>query len=137
MTAAVSSITCCSTARHWNSLILDVTYGPCYGGEIARWHRRVHDLSRANDRIIAFDYAGTGKQDHLVMYRPGGHHLDHLEKLSDNTFSPVYSTDGLGIGGYDGERRRRRVCPRLQWRWPGRPPCRCIEPNLPDIFRGE
>jgi hypothetical protein len=29
------------------------------------------DLLDPNDRIIAFDYSQTGKQDHLVVYRPG------------------------------------------------------------------
>jgi hypothetical protein len=30
-----------------------------------------YDLQRASDRVVAFDYNGSAKQDHLVLYRPG------------------------------------------------------------------
>lgn len=36
--------------------------GPGIGG---------YDLQRRGDRIFAFDFSGTGKLDHLALYRPG------------------------------------------------------------------
>ncbi len=30
-----------------------------------------YDLAEPADRIFAFDYNGSGKLDHLVLYRPG------------------------------------------------------------------
>jgi uncharacterized protein YjbI with pentapeptide repeats len=62
------------------------------------------DLSDPNDRIIAFDYYGTGHLDHLVCYRVGTGNIWILEKDTDQsnnvTFTPVFSST-RGIGGYD------------------------------------
>src|SRR5215471_17436378 len=62
------------------------------------------DLSDPNDRIIAYDYSGTGHLDHLVCYRPGTGNIWILEKDIDQnnnvTFTPVF-TSTSGIGGYD------------------------------------
>jgi Pentapeptide repeats (8 copies) len=41
------------------------------------------DLSDPNDRIIAFDYCGTGHLDHLVCYRVGTGNIWILEKDTD------------------------------------------------------
>jgi hypothetical protein len=66
-----------------------------------------YDLRSTSDRMFAFDYDGTGKLDHLVVYRPG---TGIVWILANNggTFTPVYQTTfnagtgfGGGIGGYD------------------------------------
>ena len=62
-----------------------------------------YDLLNPADRIIAYDYAGTGHLDHLVCYRPGTGTIWIIEKNTDPnnnvTFTPVYRR--FGIGGYD------------------------------------
>ena len=60
------------------------------------------DLSNPLDRIIAYDYAGSGSQDHLLCYRPGTG-LVYILQNTNGAFSPVYSPSGTppdGIGGY-------------------------------------
>jgi len=59
-----------------------------------------YDLSSPDDRAFAFDYAGTGKLDHLVFYRPGKGIVFILKKDGPDTFSPVYQSHS-GIGGFD------------------------------------
>ncbi len=65
-----------------------------------------YDLGGAADRIIAYDYAGTGHLDHLVCYRPGHGAIFIVEKVSDDNspsaFKYVYhqGDPGNGIGGY-------------------------------------
>ena len=63
------------------------------------------DLASPADQIIAYDYAGTGKPDHLVCYRPGTGIIRILGKKADSTYAPVYESLGPfqpgGIGGYD------------------------------------
>lgn len=49
-----------------------------------------YDLSSSADRAFAFDYGGTGKSDHLVLYRPGKGIVFILKKDGAGTFSPVY-----------------------------------------------
>jgi hypothetical protein len=58
-----------------------------------------YDLKSAADRVLAFDYDGSGKLDHLLLYRPGTGTVMIL-KNSAGTFTPVYQ-GGTGIGGYD------------------------------------
>src|ERR1035437_2043642 len=60
------------------------------------------DLKSAADRAFAFDYDGSGKLDHLALYRPGTGTIWIL-KNSHGSFSPVYNQGdpGNGIGGYD------------------------------------
>ena len=68
-----------------------------------------YDLGSEADRIIAFDCDGSGKKDHLVVYRPGDGIIWILKKNADGSFSPVYvssydpnkAVNGGGIGGYD------------------------------------
>jgi hypothetical protein len=62
------------------------------------------DLSNPLDRIIAYDYAGSGSQDHLLCYRPGTG-LVYILQNTNGAFSPVYPPNGSGmppdgIGGY-------------------------------------
>ena len=61
-----------------------------------------YDLKSPADLAFAFDYEGSGKLDHLVLYRPGTGtiwilHHDGVQ------FSSVYAQGdpGNGIGGYD------------------------------------
>ena len=49
-----------------------------------------YDLKSAADRAFAFDYDGSGKLDHLALYRPGTGTIWIL-KNSGGQFSPVYS----------------------------------------------
>ena len=60
------------------------------------------DLAGAADRIIAYDYNGTGHLDHLVCYRPGTGAIAIIQKNSDDTFGHVYlqGDPGGGIGGW-------------------------------------
>jgi hypothetical protein len=70
------------------------TFTPVYqGGGIGGY-----DLASIADQIFPFDYDGSGKLDHLVLYRPGTGTIWIL-KNSAGTFTPVYQ--GGGIGGYN------------------------------------
>jgi hypothetical protein len=57
------------------------------------------DLRTTVDRVVPFDFASTGKLDHLLVYRPGVGTAFVVKKGADNTFTLVYA--GAGIGGYD------------------------------------
>ena len=61
-----------------------------------------YDLKSPDDKVFAFDYDGSGKQDHVALYRPGTGTMWIL-KNSGGNFSPVYAqgSPGNGIGGYD------------------------------------
>ena len=61
-----------------------------------------YDLKSSADLAMAFDYDGSGKQDHIALYRPGTGTMWIL-KNSGGNFSPVYNQGdpGNGIGGYD------------------------------------
>lgn len=61
-----------------------------------------YDLKSPADRAFAFDYDHSGKQDHLVLYRPGTGTI-WIIKNDQGKFSPVYQQGdpGIGIGGYD------------------------------------
>lgn len=61
-----------------------------------------YDLKSAADRIFAFDYKHTGKQDYLTLYRPGTGTIWILHNINGN-FKPVYrqGDPGLGIARYD------------------------------------
>lgn len=61
-----------------------------------------YDLAKEADRAFAYDYDGSGKLDHIALYRPGTGAFFIL-KNSSGTFSPVYSQGdpGNGIGGFD------------------------------------
>jgi hypothetical protein len=61
-----------------------------------------YDLADDRDQAFAFDYTGTGRLDHLVLYRPGLGTIWILRN-SGGQFSPVFAegSPGNGIGGYD------------------------------------
>ena len=52
------------------------------------------------DQILAYDYNGTGKQDHLILYRPGTGIIWMLQNVN-GTFNYVFWSQGSGIGGYN------------------------------------
>ena len=65
----------------------------------------VMDLTNPNDRVIAFDFLGNGKLDHLLCYRPNTGDVNPglvsiLQKNSDGTFKAVF-TSNQGIGKYN------------------------------------
>jgi hypothetical protein len=59
-----------------------------------------YDLASTRDQVIAYDYDHTGKEDHLVLYRPGATTVAILAHGTGNTFAPAYFNTRLGIGGY-------------------------------------
>src|SRR5258708_26279652 len=79
-----------------------VNCGPVYGEAARGGGIGGFDLPTSADRAFAFDYDGSGKLDHLVLYRPG-HGTIYILKNSGGQFSPVYAQGdpGNGIGGYD------------------------------------
>ena len=63
------------------------------------------DLTNPGDRVIAFDFLGNGKLDHLLCYRPNTGDVNPglvsiLQRNSDGTFKAVF-TSNQGIGGYN------------------------------------
>lgn len=66
-----------------------------------------YDLRTERDRLFAFDWSGSRKQDHIVCYRPGTGTFWCLRNLRDGGagagFKPVFAEGdpGRGIGGYD------------------------------------
>nr|WP_295863688.1 M57 family metalloprotease [uncultured Chitinophaga sp.] len=58
-----------------------------------------YNLASAEDRVIPFDYTGSGKADHLLLYRPG-HGVVYILKNNNGTFTQVF-TSFQGIGGYN------------------------------------
>lgn len=61
-----------------------------------------YDLKSPRDRAFALDYDSSGRQDHIVMYRPGTGTCWILRN-NGGEFSAVYAKGdpGNGIGGYD------------------------------------
>jgi hypothetical protein len=61
-----------------------------------------YDLGAPEDQTFGFDYDGSGKLDHLVVYRPGTGTIWIL-KNSAGAFAPLYQQGdpGIGIGGYN------------------------------------
>ena len=57
-----------------------------------------YDLKSPSDRMLALDYDGSGKLDHLLLDRPGAGVASIVEN-ADGTFRPVYQ--GQGLAGYD------------------------------------
>ena len=58
-----------------------------------------YDLALAQDQVVAFDYDHSGKQDHLLAYRPGNR-IAFVLKRSGDDFATVTASAG-GIGGFD------------------------------------
>jgi hypothetical protein len=61
-----------------------------------------YNLASPADRVFAFDYNSSGKEDHLVLYRPGTGTIWILRN-NGGTFTPVYQQGdpGNGIGNYN------------------------------------
>ena len=61
-----------------------------------------YDLADPAGRILAFDYDGKGRLDHLILFRPGQGTIWILGSKGGR-FSAVYreGAPGIGIGGYD------------------------------------
>ena len=70
-----------------------------------------YDLRRSWDQVLAFDYDGSSKLDHLVLYRPGNGAIYILRNNGGNFMPPLYAAGdpGPGIGGYDLRRRADRI----------------------------
>jgi|SRR5215475_6959470 len=49
-----------------------------------------YDLKSAADRVIAFDYGHSGRQDHLALYRLDAGIVAILRNDGDGIFTPVY-----------------------------------------------
>ena len=61
-----------------------------------------YDLSSSADKVIAFDYAHSGRADHLLMYRPGSNVVQVVRRAADGTYAQVFrSTTGLGDRALD------------------------------------
>lgn len=62
------------------------------------------DFHRANDQVVAFDFDRSGKQDHLLMYRPGSNIViisrldagDPRDPADDRYVEVFRSTQGIG-----------------------------------------
>src|SRR5580658_4515760 len=61
-----------------------------------------YNLQSTADRIFAFDFDSSGKQDHLALSRPGTGTM-WLRKNGGGVFTPVFrqGDPGDGIGGYN------------------------------------
>ena len=75
------------------------TFAPIYAGNQGIGG---YDLASTTDRIFTFDYDHNGRQNYLVLYRPGTGTMWILKNNAGN-FEPVYQQGdpGNGIGGYD------------------------------------
>jgi hypothetical protein len=62
------------------------TFFSVYGGNSLGQY----DLKSAADRVIAFDYDHSGRQDHLALYRLGTGIIAILRNDGDGVFTPVY-----------------------------------------------
>lgn len=58
-----------------------------------------YNLNSTADRAIAFDYEHSGRQDYILLYRPGQKNV-WIVKNTNGVFTPVYSSSN-GIGGYN------------------------------------
>ena len=78
-----------------------------------------YDLASTADQAFAYDFASSGKLDHLVLYRPGEGAIfivKHDGTEADGTtpkFKAIYqqSHGGVGIGGYDLTSTADRIFP--------------------------
>ena len=75
---------------------------------------RINQYHSPLGRILPYDYEGTGKADHLVLYWPGLRSgvIDIL-RSDGNTFTAVdsHESPGSGIGGYDLQSPNDRIFP--------------------------
>ncbi|KAJ7599121.1 hypothetical protein C8J56DRAFT_849178 [Mycena floridula] len=59
------------------------------------------DLSSNLDRAIAFDFTSSGRNDHILLYRPGSGMVSVAEKKSDGNFSNVFQVAQAGLAQYN------------------------------------
>ncbi|MBV8279616.1 MAG: VCBS repeat-containing protein [Verrucomicrobia bacterium] len=59
-----------------------------------------YDLADNRDRAFAFDYDGSGKLDHLVLYRPATGTIWFV-KNNAGQFTKLPGSGANGVGGYD------------------------------------
>ncbi|SDU69131.1 Trypsin [Jiangella alkaliphila] len=58
-----------------------------------------YNLADPNDQIVAVDYEGTGRLDHLLIYRPGAQKKYWVVKRrADGSFERVFQNADAGIG---------------------------------------
>ncbi|PZN80520.1 MAG: hypothetical protein DM484_09855 [Candidatus Methylumidiphilus alinenensis] len=58
-----------------------------------------YPINSTSDRCMAFDYAGNGRQDHLLFYCPGSGKSTIIQN-KQGAYSILYQS-AAGIGGYD------------------------------------
>jgi hypothetical protein len=58
-----------------------------------------YNLSSEADLAFPYDFDGSGKPDHLVLYRPGEMKIS-IVKNDNGNFTPVFTSEISGIGGY-------------------------------------
>ncbi len=68
-----------------------------------------YDLKVNSDQLVAYDYSGTGNQDHLLAYRPGSG-VGFIIQSAYFAYSPAFASFG-GIGSYDLKSSSDRVFP--------------------------
>ncbi|KAF2835455.1 hypothetical protein M501DRAFT_923277, partial [Patellaria atrata CBS 101060] len=71
-----------------------------------------YDMMSKEDHIFAYDLEGTGRQEYLVLYRPGSGSFCAM-KNTRGVFSPVYmeGDPGAGVAGYDLKSPKDRAFP--------------------------
>ncbi|MFI6603913.1 putative Ig domain-containing protein [Nonomuraea sp. NPDC050536] len=59
-----------------------------------------YDMADARDQLIAFDFDGSGKRNHLIAYRPGVGSLFLLQRKPNSSDYQPLLTSATGIGGF-------------------------------------
>ncbi|WP_214316627.1 putative Ig domain-containing protein [Nonomuraea sediminis] len=59
-----------------------------------------YDMADSRDQLIAFDFDGSGKCDHLMAYRPGVGSLFLLQRKPNSRDYQALLTSANGIGGF-------------------------------------
>lgn len=59
-----------------------------------------YPFNDSSDRVIAFDFSSSGKQDHLLIYRKGTGKVWIFKNNRNNIFSPVFQSE-TGVAGYE------------------------------------
>jgi hypothetical protein len=61
-----------------------------------------HALDSTDDRVVGYDFQGTRKLDHLLVYRPGAGNAWVLQRDAGGGYTAVHKDNpaGHGIGGY-------------------------------------
>jgi hypothetical protein len=80
-----------------------------------------YDMKSPADRGFAFDYNSSGKQDHLVFYRPGAGAIFIIKQTGPGIFTSVYATGNpaRGIGPCDLRNPADSIVP-IDWNHSGK-----------------